>query len=58
MAGAAGACLIWVAGVAGVVDVGCMCSAGGGNAGCATKNGVLSEPVVWQLWNSGQCWLL
>ena len=37
MAGTAGACLIWVAGVAGLVDVGCMHGVGGGNAGCATK---------------------
>ena len=37
MAGTAGACFIWVAGVAGVADVGCICSAGGGDAGCAAK---------------------
>ena len=37
MAGTAGACFIWVAGVAGAVDVDCMCSAGAGDAGCATK---------------------
>ena len=39
MAGTAGAWFIWVASVAGAVDVdvGCMCSVGGGNAGCATE---------------------
>ena len=37
MAGTAGACFIWVAGVAGVADVGCMCGAVGGDAGCAAK---------------------
>ena len=37
MAGTAVAWFIWVASVAGAVDVGCMHSAGGGNAGCATE---------------------
>ena len=37
MAGTDGACFIWGAGVAGVAGVGCMCGAGGGDAGCATK---------------------
>ena len=37
MAGIAGAWFIWVASVAGAVDVGCMCGAGGGDAGCATE---------------------
>ena len=37
MAGTAGAWFIWVAGVTGAVDVGCMHGAGGGNAGCATE---------------------
>ena len=37
MAGTAGAWFIWVAGVAGAVDVGCMHGVGGGNAGCATE---------------------
>ena len=36
MVGTAGACFIWVASVAGVVDVGCMHGAGGGDAGCTT----------------------
>ena len=35
MAGTAGACFIWVASVAGAADVGYMCGAGGGDAGCA-----------------------
>ena len=35
MAGTAGACFIWGAGVAGAADVGCM--HGAGDAGCATK---------------------
>ena len=37
MAGTAGAWFIWVAGVVDAVDVGCMCGAGGGSAGCATE---------------------
>ena len=37
MTGNAGACFIWVASVAGAVDVGCMCGAGGGDAGCTTE---------------------
>ena len=37
MIGTAEACFIWVASVAGAVDVGCMHGVGGGNAGCATK---------------------
>ena len=37
MVGTAGAWFIWVASVVGAVDVGCMCSAGGGNAGYATE---------------------
>ena len=37
MAGTARACFIWVASVAGAVDVGCMHSAGGGNAGCPAE---------------------
>ena len=37
MAGTARACFIWVAGVAGAAGVGCMCGAGGGDAGCATE---------------------
>ena len=35
MAGTAGACFIWVASVAGAVDVDCM--HGAGDAGCAAK---------------------
>ena len=37
MVGTAGAWFIWVACIAGAVDVGCMCGAGGGNAGCAAE---------------------
>ena len=37
MAGTAGAWFIWVAGVVGAVDVGCMHGAGGGNTGCAAE---------------------
>ena len=37
MVGTTGACFIWVASVAGAADVGCMCGAGWGDAGCATK---------------------
>ena len=37
MAGTAAAWFIWVAGVAGAVDVGCMHCAGGSNAGCAAE---------------------
>ena len=37
MVGTAGACFIWVASVAGAAGVGCMCGAGCGNVGCATK---------------------
>ena len=37
MAGTAGACFIWVASVAGAADMGCMCGAGVGDAGCASK---------------------
>ena len=37
MAGTAGACFIWIASVAGAADMGCMCGAGGGDAGCAAK---------------------
>ena len=37
MAGTAGAWFLWVAGIVGAVDVGYMCSAGGGNAGYATE---------------------
>ena len=37
MAGTAGACFIWVAGVAGAVDMGCMHGAGGGDAGCPAE---------------------
>ena len=50
MAGTAGACFIWVAGVAGAADVGCMHGADGGNAGCSTKKqclvGTCSVAVV------------
>ena len=50
MAGTAEACFIWVASVAGAADVGCMCSAGGGDAGCAAKKwclvGACSVAVV------------
>ena len=37
MAGTAAACFIWVASVAGAVDVDCMHGAGRGGAGCAAK---------------------
>ena len=37
MTGTAGAWFIWVASVAGAVDVGCMCGADGGNAGCPAE---------------------
>ena len=37
MAGTAGACFIWGAGVAGAAGVGCRHGAGVGDAGCATK---------------------
>ena len=37
MTGTAGAWFIWFAGVAGAVDVGCMHSVGGGNAGWAAE---------------------
>ena len=50
MAGTAGAWFIWVASVAGAVDVGCMHGAGGGDAGCATEKqclvGACSVAVV------------
>ena len=50
MAGTVGTCFIWVASVAGVVDVGCMHCTGGGNAGCAAKKwclvGACSVAVV------------
>ena len=50
MVGTAGACFIWVAGVAGAADVGCMHGAGGGNAGCAAEKqclvGACSVAVV------------
>ena len=35
MSGTVGACFICVAGVVGAADVGCMCSADGGDAGCS-----------------------
>ena len=37
MMGTAGAWFIWVAGVAGAADVGCMHDAGGGDAGCPAE---------------------
>ena len=37
MAGTAGACFIWVASIAGAVNVGGMLGAGGGDAGCAAE---------------------
>ena len=37
MAGTAEGCFIWVASVAGAVDVGCMHGAGEGDAGCAAE---------------------
>ena len=50
MTGTAGAWFISVASVAGAVDVGCMCSAGGGNVGCAAEKwclvGTCSVAVV------------
>ena len=50
MAGTAGACFIWVTGVAGAEDVGCIHAAGFGSAGCATEKqslvGACSVAVV------------
>ena len=42
MAGTAGACFIWIANGAGTTGVGCMCGAGGGDAGCAAKKQCLA----------------
>ena len=53
MVGTGGACFIWAASVAGTADVGCMCGAGRGDAGCTAKKWWLDRAC-----SVGQCQLL
>ena len=55
MAGTDGACFIWGASVPGAAGVGCMCGAGGGDAGCATKKQWLDRACSGATWDSVSC---
>ena len=58
MAGTAGACFIWIAGVAGAAVVDCMHGAGvGAMQVVPLRSGVWLELVVWKLCHWGQCQL-